>query len=220
MKLCIFMAVVCLIVCSSQTALNAQIKTSEIPDSFELTLSEQKVIERIKILYPKTEGVSQAEWESLVNSLTEAYRRSKKRDWDQWPYRRLSKESTHVIIARYLDGEREVNNLTDVENDFCRSRLRVLSVVKGEFVLDILVVRHLKTPVAGTHGFENLTSSLLISDGNPVFVNGDVVKYLPPIVSTRIVPEYLLFLRKVDNELFEPISGFEKQNYSVRILND
>ena len=76
--------------------------------------------------------------------------------------------------------------------------------------------------VLTNHDFAELRTELLLPNLVRVMIDGEITGYggSQPIETQKIEPEYLLFLRRLNDDRYVPVTGQRYSGMSVRTLNN
>ena len=149
----------------------------------------------------------------------------------RWSYSDLLSKSDLVVIAKVktrsdMAWDDGIGGAFGKETTkLIASRLRVLSVLKGESNDEIDVMTLEWKPnvlVLVNHDFAELRTQLMLPSLVSTVIDGQVTGYAEsqPIETYKIEPEYLLYLRRVDGNGYVPVTGQRYSGMSVRTLND
>lgn len=140
------------------------------------------------------------------------------RHLESWPYQRLFKESDCVVLATALDTEKSNDSFVDdrwpFEFDGTNTTFKIQHVLKGEVPGKKIKVVHYQfgKPRKDSQG------NLVIAIDGPCFVRfcTEPARIEGPNRLIDAQPEYLLFLRKLADGRFEPVSGKVDPQLSVK----
>jgi hypothetical protein len=148
-----------------------------------------------------------------------------------WTYSDLASKSDLVVIAK-VKSRSEVKWDVDIAGDFGKetaklieNRLQVLSVLNGRSGDEVKVLTLESKPdvvVSTDFDFAELRTRLLLPSFVTVVVDGQITGYggSQPIKTYKIEPEYLLYLRKLSDDKYVPVTGQRYSGMSVRTLNN
>jgi hypothetical protein len=147
----------------------------------------------------------------------------------RWTYSELASQADAVVIAK-LRARSEIEWQDDIGGDFGKeatkliaNRLQVLSVLKGQCGDEIEVMTLEWAPnviVLVNHDFAVLRTQLLLPSMVSIEIDGQIIGYGGSIDTYKIEPEYLLYLRRLDDDKYVPVTGQQYAGMSVRLLND
>ena len=163
-----------------------------------------------------------------IQDLVEKLRNSQPPDWT---YSDLASKSDLIVIAK-TKSRAEIKWDDDIGGDFGKvttklvaNRLRVLSVLKGKADDEIEVTTLEWKPnviVLTNSAFAEFRTHLLLPTLVRVEIDGQVTGYAgsQPLETYKIEPEYLLYLRKANDDKYVPTTGQRYSAMSVRTLNN
>jgi hypothetical protein len=149
----------------------------------------------------------------------------------KWSYSELATKSDLIVVAKLASrsgiewhdavaGEFDGTTVKCISN-----KLRVLSTLKGRSGDEIVVMTvEWKPSVIVRTNFDiaELRKRLLLPSLVRVVIDGQVNGYggSQPLETYEIEPEYLLYLRKLNDEEYVPVTGQRYSGMSVRTLNN
>jgi hypothetical protein len=166
--------------------------------------------------------------DSAIRDLLEELRESQP---PKWSYSELAANSDLIVIAT-LKSQSDVQWKDEIGGSFdsetttiVANRLQVLSVLKGHAggEIELLTIKwKAMVAVFVNHDFAKLCDRVVLPGLVRVIKEGQTVAYADsnPNTMHSVVPEYLLYLRKVNEGQYVPVTGQRFSGMSVRTLND
>ena len=189
----------------------------------------------IRALLVPSIGFAQEEEKKLDQRVDAAIQEALKKLRDlqppKWTYSELAAQSDLIVVAKLISrseiqwDESLAGDFNDTSVKCLSNRMRVLSTLKGDSGDKLEVVTLGLRPnalVLINVDFAEFRTRLLLPRLVQVDIDGEITGYggSSPIETYTIEPEYLVYLRKLKDNQYVPVTGQRFSGMSVRILND